>query len=191
MLPETDRLTLLSTITNGVKNDMRLRKLKEEDAEGMMEWMHDPDIQQYFRFPAQDKTYEDVLDFIHKAETTPIDGRDMHFAVADENDEYLGTISLKNIDMSARKAEYAICLRKCAQGKGIAFWATNQILKMAFEKYHFQRIYLNVLSDNKRAIRFYEKCGFTYEGSFRRHLFLKGEFRTLDWYGFLNDEYTT
>lgn len=168
---------------------MRLRALKVEDAEGMLEWMHDPDIQQFFQFSAQEKTYEDVLRFIHDAETLPIDGRNIHFAIADENDEYLGTISLKNVDLTARSAEYAICLRKCAQGKGIAFWATNQILKMAFEEYHLQRIYLNVLSDNKMAIRLYEKCGFTYEGAFRRHLFLKGEFKTLYWYSILDNEF--
>lgn len=30
---------------------MRLRKLEEKDAEGMLEWMHDPEIQKIFVFP--------------------------------------------------------------------------------------------------------------------------------------------
>lgn len=168
---------------------MRLRPLEIKDAEGMLEWMRDPDIQKNFRFSAQDRTYQDVLEFISTAETRPIDGQSIHFAIADDNDEYLGTISLKNVDMNCMSAEYAISLRKCAQGKGIATWATRTLLQMAFKEFHFQRIYLNVLSDNKRAIHLYEKCGFSYEGMFRRHLYLNGEYKTLKWYGILDDEY--
>lgn len=168
---------------------MRLRPLEAKDTEGMSEWMQDLDIQKSFLFSTQDKTYDDVLGFINAAETQPIDGKSIHYAIADDNDEYLGTISLKNVNLQCRSAEYAISLRKCAQGKGIATWATKKILQMAFEEFHFQRVYLNVLSDNERAIRLYEKCGFTYEGTFRRHLFLKGEFKRLKWYSILDNEY--
>lgn len=168
---------------------MHLRSLEEKDAEGILEWMHDPDIQKYFRFSAQDKTREDVFDFIKDAEIKPINGRNIHYAIADDNNEYLGTISLKNVDLQSMSAEYAICLRKCAQGKGIATWATKEVLKKAFEEFHFQRVYLNVLSDNEKAIRLYKKCGFIYEGAFRRHLFLRGEFKTLNWYSILDNEY--
>lgn len=160
-----------------------------KDAAGMFEWMQDPDIQKSFCFSTQDKSYNDIISFIKSADTRLIDGKSIHYAIADNNDEYLGTISLKNVDLQCMSAEYAISLRKCAQGKGIATWATKTLLQMAFEEFHFQRVYLNVLSDNERAIRFYEKCGFIYEGAFRRHLFLKGEFKTLKWYSILDNEF--
>ena len=168
---------------------MYLRPLEEKDVEGMLEWMNDPDIQKCFRFLAQDKTREDVLDFIREAEINPVNGKSIHYAIADDNNEYLGTISLKNVDLKSMNAEYAISLRKCAQGKGIAAWATKEILKKAFEEFHLQRVYLNVLSDNEKAIRLYEKCGFVYEGAFRRHLLLRGELKTLKWYSILDSEY--
>lgn len=168
---------------------MRLRPLEAKDAEGILEWMQDPDIQKNFRFSTQNKSYDDVLSFIDAAVTSPIDGESIHYAITDDNDEYLGTISLKNVDLQCMSAEYAISMRKCAQGQGIATWATKRILQIAFEEFHFQRVYLNVLSDNERAIRLYEKCGFIYEGAFRRHLFLKGEFKTLKWYSILDNEY--
>ena len=168
---------------------MHLRSLEEKDAEGILEWMNDPDIQKCFRFSAQDKTREDVLDFIREAEISPINGKSIHYAIADDHNKYLGTISLKNVDLQSMSAEYAISLRKCAQGKGIATWATKEILKKAFEEFHLQRVYLNVLSDNEKATRLYEKCGFIYEGAFRRHLFLRGEFKTLKWYSILDSEY--
>lgn len=168
---------------------MRLRKLVEKDAEGMLEWMHDPEIQKRFRFDAGQQNMDSVLNFIKHADIKLIDGADMHYAIADENDEYLGTISLKNIELTDKKAEYAISLRRKAQGKGIAFAATKEILRLAFECYGFERIYLNVLADNEKAIRLYEKVGFVYEGAFRKHLFLGGEYKTLKWYSMLKEEY--
>ena len=81
--------------------------------------------------------------------------------------------------MVDKNAEYAISLRAKAQGKGIASQATTTLLKIAFEDLNLERVYLNVLSDNKRAIRLYEKIGFVYEG----------EYKALRWYSILRGEY--
>lgn len=168
---------------------MNLRKLELKDAEGMLEWMHDPEIQKSFRYCMGTTRKEDVLEFIRTAETRPVEGKSIHYAIVDEKDEYLGTISLKDVSLTAKSAEYAISLRRKAQGMGIAAQATRELLKLAFETFKMQRVYLNVLADNDKAIRLYEKCGFTYEGEFRRHLFLRGEYKTLKWYSMLDEEY--
>ena len=168
---------------------IKLRELETRDADGMLEWMHDPEIQKQFRIPMGEKTLEDALMFIETADVRLLDGKNIHYAIADEEDEYLGTISLKGINLVDKNAEYAISLRKRAQGKGIAFWATREILQKAFCQHGLERIYLNVLSDNIKAIYLYERCGFVYEGEFRRHIFLKGEYKTLKWYSILKEEY--
>lgn len=166
-----------------------LRALQIKDAEGMLEWMHDSEIQQNFKMETLNKTYEDVISFIQNAATELSDGKSLHFAIADEQDEYLGTISLKDVDLIAKKAEYSICLRRKAQGQGVAVKATDKLLQMAFEQFGLQRVYLNVLADNKKAIHLYVKCGFSYEGEFRKHLYLRGEYKDLKWYGILKEEY--
>ena len=168
---------------------MSLRMLKEKDAEGMLEWMHDPEIQKSFRFCAENKKKEDVLRFIREAKVEPVDGKSIHLAIVDENDEYLGTISLKNVDLTSANAEFAISLRQNAQGKGIAIQSTQELLELAFNKFGLERVYLNVLSENEKAIRLYEKCGFIYEGEFRKHLFLRGEYKSLKWYSILKEDF--
>jgi len=170
---------------------IRLRQLQEKDAEGMLEWMQDPEIRKSFRFGNEEVKREDILKFIEAAETEPIEGKSIHYAIVDEQDEYLGTISLKNVDLLAKKAEYAISLRRKAQGMGIGIQATKKILENAFDKFELERVYLNVLSDNERAIHLYEKCGFSYEGEFRKHLFLRGEYKSLKWYSMLKEEFKT
>ncbi len=169
---------------------MVLRELRENDAMAMLEWMHDPEIQRCFREGIAKKSLEDVIIFIRQARVDGGIRDDYHFAIADEkNDEYLGTVSLKNIDMASRTAEYAISLRRKAQGRGIAYSATVQILRLAFEEMGLERIYLNVLSENERAIRLYERIGFILEGEFRKHLYLRGEYHNLKWYGMLQEDY--
>lgn len=168
---------------------IHLRKLKKSDAPLMLEWMNDKEIQSVFRFDAGQKDLQTVVDFIDRADTTLRHEGDIHFAVCDERDEYLGTVSLKKVDLNNKKAEYAISLRKAAHGTGVATEATRQILRLAFEEYGLERVYLNVLSDNMRAIHFYEKFGFLYEGTFRKDLLLRGEYKALNWYSMLKEEY--
>ena len=60
-------------------------------------------------------------------------GQEYHLAITEDGQEYLGTISLKDVDLNNRNAEYAICLRKKAMGKGLAYEATQKVLEFAFD----------------------------------------------------------
>lgn len=190
MLPETVRLILLRKKVMRVNElPVSLRYLKKKDVQGMLEWMHDADINQFFRFDAEHMTEEKAEKFVEDSIKAIKKKTSYNYAVVDGTDCYLGTISLKNVDWDAKSAEYAISLRKTAQGKGIAAAATSILLEDAFKKLELNRIFLNVLSENKGAIRMYEKFGFVYEGEFRQHVFLKGRTRDLKWYSILKDEY--
>lgn len=163
---------------------MQLRKLEEKDAIKMSGWMHDPEVNQHFRFDAGAMTQEDVLHFIAAAQDTR---QNMHLACVDENDEYMGTVSLKQIDKENGTAEYAISFLKSAQGNGAARFATGEILRIAFEDLELEKVYLDVLEENQHACRFYEKQGFCREGVLRSHILLHGKRRSLCLYGILKE----
>lgn len=165
-----------------------LRELKQKDCEGMLEWMHDPEINYFYTDKIRNATEEDVLRFIQVAEKEKKEGITYHYAVVNEQDEYLGTISLKNIEL-VKGAEYAISMRGKYHGQGIASWATQEILGIAFEQLKLHRVYLNVLSDNTHANRFYERNGFRYEGQSRECIQINGEMKSLNWYAVLESEY--
>ena len=143
-----------------------LRKLQEKDVSGMLEWMHDERVARNFRFDFLSMTEEKALDFINNS----FSDENQHFAIVDESDNYLGTISLKNISATDNNAEYAIVLMHKHWGKGFAQKATEELLQYAFQTLHLHRVYLNVLAENLRANNFYRKCGFTFEGTFKDHL---------------------
>lgn len=164
---------------------MRLRKLEIKDAKGILEWMKDSSINCYFRFNPDNISEESVKQFIIKSQN---DSENYHFAIVNERDEYLGTISLKNVDNISKNAEYAISLRKCSIGKGISRYATEQILFFGFKELGLNKIYLNVYSDNIRAIKFYEKAGFKYEGEFIKHIYSNGKYKNLRWYAIFKED---
>jgi len=164
---------------------MRLRNFKKKDVQGMLEWMKDDSINMFFAFDAKRIDEASCLTFINEAQSEI----DKHYAIVDDNDAYMGTVSLKNIDKKNSHAEYAVALRKTAHGKGIAKIATDEILRIAFEDLGLDKVYLNVYAENKRAIAFYEKYGFTYEGEFIRHIRINGELCNLKWYAFFKDQF--
>ena len=47
--------------------------------------------------------------------------KNIHMAITDDNDEYMGTVSLKNINYIDSFAEFAITVRRTAMGKKFRF----------------------------------------------------------------------
>lgn len=143
----------------------------------MLEWMTDPSIVCFFRFDASKVSLDTCLAFIDQANRRE-DCR--HFAIADANDEYLGTISLKEIRDG--EAEYAISTRSCAHGTGAAMAATRQLLTLAFQELGLRRVYLNVLAENGRANAFYRKAGFRFTHTEENAVEIRGQRKALNWY---------
>jgi RimJ/RimL family protein N-acetyltransferase len=166
--------------------NMTLRDLQPKDAPGILSWMKDPAVNCFFRFSGDAVTLASVEAFIEKSKDK---SKNLHLAIVDDNDTYMGTISLKEIDTDARNAEYAISTCSHVHGKGVAFDATREILRIAFEDLHLHRVYLNVLEENERANHFYLKCGFVYEGQFREHVFIRGTLKNINWYSMLASEF--
>ena len=133
---------------------MQLRKLKMEDAPLMLEWMHDKSVISHLGTDFSKKSLEDCLGFIAASQQ---DENNLHLAIADGEDTYMGTVSLKHIDRQAKNAEFAITVRACAMGKGFSGFGMDHILRMGIEKLGLTDIYWCVSPKNERAVRFYNK----------------------------------
>ena len=164
---------------------IKLRKLLNKDIPFILEWMKNPEVNQFFKFDPDTICEKSIKSFVEDSFCDSY----RHYAVTNENDEYQGTVSLKNIDMSNKSAEFAISMRKSSQGKGFAKIGTYLIMQIAFTELNLHRIYLNVFEDNMRARAFYEKFGFIYEGCFKDHLCINGKYRSLSWYRILSNEF--
>lgn len=162
-----------------------IRPLNIKDAPKMLEWMHDQSAE-VFQYNFKSMNINDCENFIKNIGN---DDGNYHFAIVDDKDDYLGTISLKNHDKRNKNAEYAIVLHPSAKGKGVATKATDEILCYGFNELGLERIYLNVRKMNKRAISFYEKYGFVFEGTFRNSIEINGKMEDLLWYSIIKEEF--
>ena len=134
---------------------MKLRELRAKDAQLMLEWMHDPDVVKDLRRDFASKTLEDCLQFIQASKNSE---EDLHCAIVNDEDEYMGTVSLKHIREG--RAEFGITVRRCSMGKGFAQFGMQSIIKKGFSELGLQEIYWCVAAENKRALRFYDKNGY-------------------------------
>ena len=134
-----------------------LRRLELRDAPYMLEWMHDPNVVGYLQGDFIAKTMEDCYAFIRFSWD---DKENMHLAIENNMGEYMGTVSLKNIDRNVHSAEFAIAIRRCAMGTGLSKKAMQETMYIGFKTLGLTNIYWCVSPKNKRAVCFYSKNGY-------------------------------
>lgn len=134
---------------------MFLRKLELKDAPLMLAWMHNKDVTANLRTDFDSKTLQDAENFI-KASWD--DKKNCSLAIASNEGEYMGTVSLKHIEDES--AEFAITVRAEAMGRGYSWFGMKSIIQKAFDELGLNCIYWCVSRENLRAVRFYDKHGF-------------------------------
>lgn len=136
---------------------MKLRKLKSQDAPLMLEWMHDESVVKDLNRNFAAMTIDNCLSFIENSVDESVN---FHRAIVNENDEYMGTVSLKNIDSATKTAEFGITIRKCAMGSNISRDAMKEMLTYGKNEMGLKMIFWCVDPKNTRALRFYDKNGY-------------------------------
>jgi len=84
---------------------------------------------------------------------------------------HIGGIRYFDIHPEKHKCEVGIGIQKDYWGKGYGTDAMKTLLKYLFKEMKLHRVELNTWSENKRAIKCYEKSGFRLEGILRESVF--------------------
>lgn len=163
-----------------------IRQLELKDAEQMLECLNDSSNMKYLAIGEQKHSIDDCKSFVLKSQ---IDRFNKHFAIVDENNRWIGTVSLKNIDCLVKQAELAIITASNVHGKGYAKRAIDEVLTYAFLQLGLNRVYLNVIDENISANRLYKKCGFSFEGTAREAIIVNKTLYNLNWYSILKSEF--
>lgn len=130
---------------------MKIRKLRFKDAPLMLEWMHDDSVIRDMKTDFASKTLDDCLSFIKQSHD---DSNNLHLAIVDDTNTYMGTVSLKHI--SCFSAELGIVVRKCAMGKGFSEFGIKNIIEKGFKQLRLKNIFWCVSPQNQRALKFYD-----------------------------------
>ncbi len=152
----------------------KLRPLCPADAETLARLANNKKIWDSVRdhFP-HPYTLEDAKDFIErKAEEIPAHS----FAIANQNEEFCGVISLiPQEDVYRISAEIGYWIGEPFWGQGIATQAIAQMTRYGFQELHLERIFAAVFDYNKASMRTLEKNGYHKEGVFKQAVIKNGQ----------------
>lgn len=151
-----------------IKNNVELRKITKEDTDNIVKWRNKPEVKKNFCIQ-DDLTRQDHLRwFTNKIQTGEVE----QFIIIDRTtNSPVGSTYLRDIDMKNKKAEFGIFIGEdSARNKGIGTDTASLMLQYGFKELQLNKIFLRVFSDNLRAIRAYEKVGFTNEGIAREDI---------------------
>ncbi len=105
-------------------------------------------------------------------------GSDKRFMICKlENHKPIGMVGLYNIKWIDRVSEIGIFIgKKNATGKGYANEACQLLERFAWQYLNLRKIKLNVVSENRNAIRLWKKLGYRIVGEYVRDRFIGGKY---------------
>ena len=102
----------------------------------------------------------------------------------------VGQLRIMEISDGDKRCELGtIWYTPAVQGQGISRRVTGILLQHLFEMHDFRRIEWKCHHMNVRSAAAAKSYGFTYEGTFRQHMVVKGQNRDTVWFSMLDSEW--
>jgi RimJ/RimL family protein N-acetyltransferase len=172
---------------------VRLRPLRIEDAAVFQPWINDPEVQRLaggrggqFSLPAQEDYVRARL----------VNDWEHGFALAIEATDLgdaptlIGNLELRKLEAVERRGDIGIMIGdREFWSRGYGEDAMRTICRYGFRDLDLHRLELNVAAFNARALRCYEKVGFTIEGRLRDHRFVSGRYYDTLLMGLLREDF--
>lgn len=105
------------------------------------------------------------------------------------SNECIGQIAYFYVDSNNQHGEIEYVIGPHFQGRGYATEMTKAAIQFGFEEINFHRIEIDCRTTNEASRKVIEKCGLTYEGTFRDFFWRKNHFEGRCVYSILKSEY--
>ena len=168
---------------------LRIRRMSRRDRSDMYEYARLPEVSEYllWRPHASEDSTKRYLDYVTSLYRS---GDFFDFAIEyRQNGKMIGTCGFAAIDKNNDCAEVGYVLSPEYWGKGIATEALTAMLRFGFCDLGVNRIEARYMTENTASRRVMEKCGMIYEGTYRKKLLVKGQFRDTGVCALLSEDY--
>src|SRR5436190_5073143 len=143
---------------------IRIRALRDEDAEAFAAATHDPEIVAHSGLPSPHSP-DSARELLHRYNAS---GDFVQVAIADAGtDALLGTVILFNVTRHEARCEVGFWLVPDARGRGVATTAVGLICDWAIRAWGIERFDAHSDVDNPGAHAVLERNGFSREGVLR------------------------
>ncbi len=166
-----------------------LRALAYDDLDGnYINWLNDKEVCKHNSHHIFPYTKEKGESYIKSISNNP---RQLVLAVVSkEDDVHIGNISLQNINLLYRNAEFAILMgEKNYWGKGYGKEAGRLIINHGFNALNLRRIYCGTFEGNIGMDKLAMALKFKREGERRKAAYKNGKFINILEYGLLREEF--
>ncbi len=169
-------------------SDITLRAIEETDLGLLHEMINDPEIEKMTGgggFPVslyqQKKWFESIQNRRNE----------LRLMIDTENNGTIGLISLTDIDLKNRTAEfhYKLATSKNLKGKGYGTKALSALIEYAFMQMNLNCIYSGNIEYNNVTERIKEKLGFKKEGVLRERIFKNGKYFNIHVWSLLRSDW--
>lgn len=166
-----------------------LRKLTLDDVEDMFEYSCQSNVVQYLTWESH--TSREVtrrhLESVFEAYGR---GDSFDWAIEHKSDKkMIGTCGLVEYYPEYKRATLGYALHPLYWGQGLMVEAIMAVLPMIFQSLALIRLQAYVYVGNDRSARVLEKVGFTYEGTLRKYVIIKGDCKDVKIYSMTATEY--
>ena len=145
-----------------------MRPIKLSDAADYIKWFKDKEVVRFLGanlFNIKEKGVRDYFKKVLKNKSKLI------WAIVAPDQKHIGNTSL-HLDKLNKRSDFGIVIGdKNYWGNGYATECLKILGDYVFKKLKFNRLQLTVFTDNRRAVRAYQKVGFKKEGILRKHIY--------------------
>ncbi len=172
------------TLRNGVR--LTLREAKRSDAAVLLEYLAAVSAEtDYLTFgPGEfNLSVEEEEAYLEKCQKA----NNSLYLLAEVEGRLIGTLSFEGGGRvrTHHTGEFGISVRKEYWGQGVASALLDVLTEWAVEGNVIRKLNLRVRTDNRHAIRLYERKGYVTEGTIRKEICVNGEWYDLLWMGML------
>ena len=157
-------------------NGIELNPVEIEDINILNKWKNDEEIFKNLGGGYKPTSISQQKKWIESMTENTLENQ--RYMILSEEKEKVGFIGLYGISPIHRTCTLGIYIgEKEYWGKGIASRAYKALEKYAKEYLNIRKIRLEVVKENEKAVKSYQKLGFDICGEFKQDRFIKGEFK--------------
>lgn len=143
---------------------------------------------EFLNFVKATQSATDTENFLKMKITGEANGTDRFFLIYYKN-ELAGLIDLNLIDQKNKHAEIGYWIHSSFSNKGIISTAVTQIIEIAFEDLALNKVSIIAIVENIASNKVAQKTGFEFVATLREEHFLYGEFRDINRYSLLKNDF--
>lgn len=166
-----------------------LKKITKDNVFDMNEYASLESVTEFLLWPPHLNLYETrgYIDYLQK-QYKKGNYADWGLNIKDSG-KFIGTCGFSGVDYENNSAELGYVLSPVYQGKGYMKEAVKAVLELAFYTIGIERIFLRIIEQNTKSLRFAESIGFLREGTGRNSLLHRGEYKNIVYYSMLREEF--